>query len=334
MFELADILRMCKILAARLDHSAFKQWIDWELNGYVECQDNLPKYRIFEGLGCRGDFFGSFGSRLKNSPIPLMSLPDKFRDGISTKYIFQSVSALASIVKQADQSNTSMLRSPWPADAVALFGSGIFENMVCGQAWTDIPTAEFVAVLDTVKSRILDFAIEIEAENSSAGDAELGEKPIPDAVTSNIFYNCILQQHQTVSSGSIVQKHNQGEIHMSENYTNNLQGANVANMANVVRDEARQQANQYIHQPQQKQALAEAAEEIQKLLKDLETARPRATQLEKVAYVNDETTPSFKRRLAGVLRASGESAIDEFILENKYLKVAKAAIKGWLQPHQ
>ncbi|MHC5718229.1 MAG: hypothetical protein ACYTX0_40635 [Nostoc sp.] len=52
----------------------------------------------------------------------------------------------------------------------------------------------------------------------------------------------------------------------------------------------------------------------------------------KVAYVNDETTPSFKRCVASALQATSETAIDEFILENKYLKIIKAAIKGWLQP--
>jgi len=47
----------------------------------------------------------------------------------------------------------------------------------------------------------------------------------------------------------------------------------------------------------------------------------------------DETTPSFKRRVVGALQAGGETAIDEFVLENKYLKVAKAVMKGWFQPN-
>jgi hypothetical protein len=82
---------------------------------------------------------------------------------------------------------------------------------------------------------------------------------------------------------------------------------------------------------EQKQTLTEASAEIQSLLKQLEQSNPRATEAEQVMYINDETTPSFKRRVTGALQASGEAAIDEFILENKYLKVAKAAVKGWLQ---
>ena len=56
--------------------------------------------------------------------------------------------------------------------------------------------------------------------------------------------------------------------------------------------------------------------------------------------VNDETTPSFKRRAAphefgeraaAALKAAGETAIDEFF-QNPYVKVGKAAIMAWIEP--
>ena len=186
--------------------------------------------------------------------------------------------------------------------------------MSCVEAWTDISTAALVAILDTIKTRILDFVIEIEAENPKAGDSLPYEKLISEQRINNIYYKCILQKDQ-----------------MTENYTNNLQGANVGNMANTVKDNARQQSNQHIHLSEEKRTLANAAGEIQQILQQLEKSNPNATEVEKVTYINDETTLSFKRRVMGALQASGEAAIDEFILENKYLKVAKAALKGWLQ---
>lgn len=95
--------------------------------------------------------------------------------------------------------------------------------------------------------------------------------------------------------------------------------------------EARSDNNTFI-KSEQKQTLVEATTEIQRLLKQLEQTDPHVTEAEKVVYLNDETTPSFKRRVVGALQASSEAALDEFILENKYLKVAKAAAKGWLEP--
>ena len=82
---------------------------------------------------------------------------------------------------------------------------------------------------------------------------------------------------------------------------------------------------------EQKQTLAEAAAEIQRLLKQLEQTNPNITEAEKVAYVNDETTPSFKRRVVGALQAGGEAAIEEF-LDNPYVNVGKAVVKGWMKP--
>jgi hypothetical protein len=84
---------------------------------------------------------------------------------------------------------------------------------------------------------------------------------------------------------------------------------------------------------EEKRTLAEAANEIQQLLKQLEESNPDATEIEQIAYLEDETTPSFKRRANSALQAAGETAIDEFILDNKWLKVAKAAIKKWLKPN-
>ncbi|MDZ8189903.1 MAG: pentapeptide repeat-containing protein [Nostoc sp. ChiSLP02] len=120
-------------------------------------------------------------------------------------------------------------------------------------------------------------------------------------------------------------------IIMSEIYNNDNKGANIGNFANKNEDNARQQANQYIHLSEQKQTLAEAAAEIQKLLKQLQQKNPTATQAEQIAYVNDETTPSWKRRTIGALQGLSETAIEEF-LDNPYINIGKAIIKGWLKP--
>lgn len=117
----------------------------------------------------------------------------------------------------------------------------------------------------------------------------------------------------------------------SETFNNDLRGTNIANFANKVSDNGRQQANQHIHLSEQNKTLAESAAEIQQLLKQLEATNPTATEAEKVAYINDETTPKFKRRAIGALQAGGEAAIEEF-LDNPYVNLVKAIIKGWINP--
>ncbi len=81
----------------------------------------------------------------------------------------------------------------------------------------------------------------------------------------------------------------------------------------------------------QTKTLAEAASEIQKLLKQLEISNPNATEIEKITYVNDETTTSFKRRAVSALQAGSEATVVE-VLDNPYINIIMAIVKGWLNP--
>ncbi|MGB5632120.1 MAG: pentapeptide repeat-containing protein, partial [Waterburya sp.] len=106
----------------------------------------------------------------------------------------------------------------------------------------------------------------------------------------------------------------------------NNQGEQIG-VAGVVKGD--QIGTQY-NSPQEKN-LAEAADEIQKLLQQLEQTNPSATEEEKIIYVNDETSPGLKRRTVSALKAGGETAIEEF-LDNSYVNVAKAVVQGWMKP--
>jgi hypothetical protein len=76
--------------------------------------------------------------------------------------------------------------------------------------------------------------------------------------------------------------------------------------------------------------LNEAATEIQRLLKQLEETNPTTDEAEKIAYINIATKPGLKQRVIAALRSSGETKIDELVLEDKYLNVGKAVLKGWV----
>lgn len=79
---------------------------------------------------------------------------------------------------------------------------------------------------------------------------------------------------------------------------------------------------------QEKQSLAEAAAEIQKLLKQLEQTNPTATEAQKEAFVSAGIVSTKKERLINALKEGGKGAIEEF-LDNPYLNVAIRIIEGW-----
>ena len=119
-----------------------------------------------------------------------------------------------------------------------------------------------------------------------------------------------------------------GDKSVSENYNNDMKDANIGNFANKVQDNARQQANQNIYESEQRETLAEAAEDIQNLLKVLEENNPTATEIEKKNFVTSSIPPERRSRIVKALEAGGEKALQEF-LKNPYVNVVVAIVKEW-----
>lgn len=195
--DLPTLLRKCKVLAARLGNDDFKRWIDNELSGY-DSKDDLPEYRVLN-VNSKGHFGGAFGSGLRNADIPLFCLPKDFRESLGHSYLMQPIAAMAALV---ESSKSGILQEPWNPDLVAHFGQQIYEHMVCMQAWKVIPASALVAALDTVRTRVLNFALEIEAQNPAAGEAMANEKPVPQETVQHIFNTYITGDVQNLSSGS------------------------------------------------------------------------------------------------------------------------------------
>ena len=195
--DLPTLLRKCKVLAARLGNEDFKQWINNELVGY-DCKEDLPIYRVLN-VNSKGNFSGAFGSGLRNADIPLTCMPKEFRENLGHCYMMSPVAAIASLVKN---DNTGTLQEPWIPDVVAYFCQEIYEHMVCMQAWKVIPASSLVAALDSVRTRILNFVLEIEAQNPAAGEAMINEKPVPQEAVQHIFNTYITGNVQNVATGS------------------------------------------------------------------------------------------------------------------------------------
>ena len=192
----ATLLRKCKILAVRLGNEEFKQWIDNELNGYKTIEE-LPEYRIIE-TGSYGDFVGGFGAQGTNMPIPPSCLPENLRERITICYLMQAISSYESFIDGEERGNP---HEPWPADMTARFASEIYQRMNCIRAWKLIPRNAIVALVDTVKTRVLNFVIGIEAEDPDAGEAPLHQPPLSQEKTTQIFNTYISGNVQNVAAG-------------------------------------------------------------------------------------------------------------------------------------
>jgi uncharacterized protein YjbI with pentapeptide repeats len=107
----------------------------------------------------------------------------------------------------------------------------------------------------------------------------------------------------------------------------------IGNFIDTAQDGSRQQSinHQHNYPLEQKQTLAEAASEIQQLLRQLEQTKPAATEAEKMAYVTASVPLTLKARTVSALKAGGKEVLKE-LLDNPYVNIGVAIVEGWQSP--
>lgn len=193
---LADLLRKCSILAARLKSDEFRAWVDRELNGYGQ-GDIVPAYRVVS-VNSFGHFSGPGGSGLNNAPIPPHTLKEELRHHVEEARLTQPVAALEDLVATGETS----FQIPWPPDLTALVGQDIYEYMNCLQAWRALSRGQVIGILDTVRNRVLAFVLEIEAELPAVGEWPATQASAPPDTVHRVFQTTITGTVNQLIAGS------------------------------------------------------------------------------------------------------------------------------------
>ena len=278
--DLATILRKCKILAARLSSEEFARWITWELDGYPDDQP-IPPYRRIAVQGY-ADFMG-VGWKAPRQPIfwPVLRKeayeqlhPFEFRKGI----------AQASVLIEG-------ATIPRP-DLVLLLQGKMFPNMDCVGAWVEIEGNEFAQLLSAVKNRILDFVLQIEAENPDAGEAPPNTHPVPAEKLQPLVQNFIF------GVGNIA--------HNSHGFSQTANGSvSVADLQKLI---------------------AELGDRLDELKLGVDERRAVQTQLATLkAQLNDTPNPVIVQEAGRTLRRLTEGAISSLIA-----KAAEPKVWSWV----
>ncbi len=70
------------------------------------------------------------------------------------------------------------------------------------QAWKVVPLGAVIGALDAIRNRILNFVLEIEAEDPTAGEASLNSTPVSQEKVEQIFHMHIAGNVQNLATGS------------------------------------------------------------------------------------------------------------------------------------
>lgn len=157
------VLRNCLVLAYELKNQRLKKWVNEELDGYAE-SDLVPEYRHIR-ITAKGTFLGSFGAQINDQPLPSSTLKVEHR-GWATNAILKEPIAAYEFVTDVN----ATLSIEWPPDLTAKYQKSFIDGYILNRAWQDIPAPAVIALVDTVRNRVLRFALEIKEELGMAGE--------------------------------------------------------------------------------------------------------------------------------------------------------------------
>jgi len=157
-----DLLRKVQIAATRLGATQIVAWAKKELAGYAD-DDDLPSYRIVDSP-VSGLFTGPLHSRITQ---PLTARPEGWDDA------WKACLRQPLIELQALAEGESDAQVPWIAALVNLYDqSGVYriEMHNLFSAWKVLTRQSLRGVVDVVRSRAMEFALELQADYPDAGE--------------------------------------------------------------------------------------------------------------------------------------------------------------------
>jgi hypothetical protein len=166
---LSVLLRKCLILAHELRNELLKDWVNSELNGYP-AERELPDYRILTTVGAIGVFTGQAWVQVQKS-IPSNVLKPEHRGWAERVKVSQSIKSLEHLL----ESEKDTVSFPWDANLVLVYQDELFSGWILSSAYQSVPKSAIAGIVDTIRNRTLDMALELK---SKVGDTDEALKKI------------------------------------------------------------------------------------------------------------------------------------------------------------
>lgn len=159
--SLTVLLRKCLVLSFQLKNDELKSWLRQELDGY-QSADGLPDYRT-ANIGALGNFSDGYNSRTR-VPIPSLMMEKEHRDRAEIVPLMEAVSAYEHLNSQTG----GVVSYRWPANFIAYYQRKFFGNrFTLLEAWQEVPKNVIVQLLNAVRNRVLNMALELHSEFGS-----------------------------------------------------------------------------------------------------------------------------------------------------------------------
>ena len=155
--SLNQALLKTKVLLHRLGQQELIAWVNDELNGYGEGKE-VPPYRVV-GAKVFGNITNSAWSQA-NVLLPIRHLKDSERESLETEKLRHALAVLEQFAK----TQQGKLVRQIPPEYNSALGESLGNGYWIEAAWGQIEFSQVVQVLTEIRSRLLDFILELQGK--------------------------------------------------------------------------------------------------------------------------------------------------------------------------
>jgi hypothetical protein len=195
------VLLKARRLAEELPGKKLKAWVQLEMNGYHGTDTKVPDYRVI-GVTSTGNFMGAW--MVSDFVLPLSTLPQEIQDALRRHEFPNSVGALEGFLQGGRQANRPNISVAWPECLIRHYQQyripGTPIHCVLVEAYKQIPIFTIEGVLYAVRSRLLEFLVQLGKDypDLKANDAALAS--VPEGRVETLVQKVIIEgEHASVN---------------------------------------------------------------------------------------------------------------------------------------
>jgi hypothetical protein len=216
--NLNNALFKTKVLLHRLGEDQLISWVNSERNGYPDI-NSVPEYRVIT-VSVYGNA-SNMAWRYPDQPLPLSHLDKKLRKNLETHPLTQSIAVIESYTK--DDKDLTITIAP---EFFPLLSKGLSGGYNVERAWGKPSAGRMLQVVTEVRSRLLDFVLELSDKIPEDLDKSEMKEKSKEIGTSELFKNAVLGDNVSIVVGS----------HNVQNIQNRINKNDFDSLADALRE--------------------------------------------------------------------------------------------------
>lgn len=193
--NLTDALIKTKVVLHRLGEKKPVEWVNSELEGYDD-SSNLPDYRVVGSMVKANIMNMAYSAN--NVDVPVYHLDEDLRRSLEKSSFRQGIAAIEDLAN----TDSDSVQRPIPHALYGLLSEKFASGYRVQSAWCEVPKHSLIQILTQVRSRLLDFILELSDKVSDTDDSTDLKRLSKEIGTESLFNNAVFGHNATIVVGN------------------------------------------------------------------------------------------------------------------------------------